>query len=118
MPLGPRDGAFAGVGNCGSIFRGSSLLARAGDGVDVCGVELCTLMTGTDSTFLGAMAEPLLLLVADGGGDFKRGEIGHCGVVSPDPGPVLFVDRGNLETASVTEVVDCNCGTLAADKAR
>jgi hypothetical protein len=67
------------------------------------------------SGFFCIAAEPLLEPLAEGGGDFNRGEIGHVGVVSPDPAaPVLLADLGSLDTASVTGP-DCSEGTLVAD---
>lgn len=92
------------------------MLTASCGGVAVDGVVICTLMlgTGAGSGFLLCIADPRLEL-ADGGGDFSRGDIGHCGVLSPDPPPVLCA-RGNFDTASDTD--PCNCGTLAADSAR
>jgi len=55
--------------------------------------------------------------VGGGGGDFSRGDRGHCGVVSPDPAPRPFGARGRRDTASETGP-DGSCGTLAADNAR
>ena len=76
-------------------------------------------MLGTlliDSAIFGTPAEPRLELVADAGGDFIRGDIGHCGVLSPDPPPALRLARGSLDTASVTGP-ERSCGALAADSA-
>ena len=63
-------------------------------------------MMGTvlfESAIFGAPVEPRRELVTDGGGDFIRGDIGHCGVLSPDTPPTLLFARGSLDTASVTE---------------
>ena len=72
-------------------------------------------MLGVDtvSDFLEAVAaEPRLELGPEGGGDFSRGDVGQCGVLSPLP-PALFGGRGSLEAASPAWRV----GTLAADRA-
>jgi len=60
------------------------------------------------SAFFCATVEPLLELLADGGGDFNRGEMGHCGVMSPELGPpTFFADLGSRETGSAA-APDCN----------
>lgn len=83
-----------------------------GGGVFISEDGACTLMIGAElgSGFFGCCgaADPLLELDADGGGDFRRGDIGHCGVVSPDPPPALLLALGSLETASVTGPEDCS----------
>jgi hypothetical protein len=63
------------------------------------------------STFFCVAADPLRELEPDGGGDFKRGDVGHFGVFSPDLGAF-----GGFETPSATPVA-CSCGAFAADKA-
>lgn len=66
-----------------------------------------------------ATAEPRLELGPDGGGDLRRGEIGHCGVVSPEGVTDFGTRPGNFDTASLTaEPFCCRCGTLDADNAR
>lgn len=79
-------------------------------------VELCT-------TTLGA-AVPLWLKfefrrerTAVGGGERRRGDCGHVGVVSPEPMAVRCCILGSFETASVTGP-PWSWGTLVADKAR
>ena len=91
-----------------------------GGGVDVWGVALCTLILGAATCALSALfwftAEPLLELDPEGGGDFSRGDVGQCGVVSLDAF-ALFGGLGSFDTASET-APPCSCGTLAADSAR
>lgn len=67
--------------------------------------------------FCCAVEDPLLELGPDpdGGGDFNRGDVGQCGVVSPDPVPP-FGALGRRDTASDTPPA-CNCGAFAADSA-
>lgn len=64
---------------------------------------------------LAAVAEPRLEFGPDGGGDFSRGDTGHCGVVSA-LAPVLLADRGTLDASPAAAF--CSEGTLAADNAR
>jgi hypothetical protein len=52
----------------------------------------------------------------DGGGDLRRGDTGHDGVLSPDA-PVAARDRGILDVFSDT-VVGWSCGVAAVDSAR
>lgn len=91
-------------------------------GVAPLGVAPCTLILGNTAgadVFVGVEADPgsstffptpearlacrEVTRVA-GGGLFNRGEAGHCGVVSPEPGPALFAParEGNFDTASDT----------------
>lgn len=80
-----------------------------------------TWIAGASSFFV----DPRRELGPEGGGDLTRGEIGHCGVVSPEA-VALFTGLANLDTASVTDVprvwvcvcCGCSCGTLEADSAR
>lgn len=66
-----------------------------------------------------AAADPRRELGPDGGGDLSRGDIGHCGVVSPEATALFCARPGSLATASLTvEPFDCSCGTLDADNAR
>ena len=67
------------------------------------------------SGFFCAVAEPLRELVPEGGGDFKRGDVGQCGVLSSDA-PALLGALGSFETPSGTGPA-CKLGTFAADNA-
>lgn len=109
-------------------------------GVAPLGVAPCTLIlgntTGADgfvgveadpesSTFFPATEARLACLEATrvaGGGLFNRGEVGHCGVVSPEAGPALFAPtrEGSFDTASDTAppAPAESCGTLLAESAR
>lgn len=117
---------------CCSGFDASAPFCFAGPDIAVdeavfsVGVALCTLILGGGPTsgddvldpspFFAAAptaALPLLELTAEGGGLFKRGETGHCGVLSPDEPPLPC----SLDTASVTAPPPDNCGTLLADNA-
>ena len=102
--------------SCCSVLL-ASLLATLCGGVEVSGVAPVTLILGAAvaSAFFCATAEFLRELAADGGGDFSRGDSGHCGVVSPEPAALLCC-LGSFDTASDMEPC-CSCGTAAADKA-
>lgn len=67
------------------------------------------------SAFFAAADDPRLELGPEGGGDFSRGDIGHCGVVSPLALVLLF----GLDTLAESAAVPlCSAGTLAAESAR
>ena len=68
------------------------------------------------SFFFTKWREPLRELDPDGGGDFNRGDTGHCGVASPDAVPLLLACLGNLDVASAAGA-GCIPGTLAAESA-
>lgn len=70
----------------------------------------------TPPFFCPVAADPRLEFGPEGGGDFSRGDVGQCGVLSPDP-PALLGTLGNRDTESDTPPA-CNCGAFAADNAR
>ena len=84
------------------------ILGGAG-GADV--VDVDDVFAGPASSAFFTVTEVIPACLPDdtrdvGGGLFNRGDAGHCGVVSPDAGPALFVGpalAGNLDTASVTD---------------
>lgn len=119
FPLGPLEGPFAGVCSCGALVASSlgCLVGCGGGGVVDCGVAFCTLIVGAAagaSAFFAVVAEPRLEFGPEGGGDFNRGDIGHCGVVSP-LAPVLLFCLDTLPASFVPP--PCSAGTFAADSA-
>jgi hypothetical protein len=147
FPLGPRDGIFVEacnddwsplpesdtlcfplldeIGGGGGSFVGVAprmlILGGAGGAV----VVDDDVFAGPASSAFFPITEAIPVCRAEtrdeGGGLFNRGDAGHCGVVSPEAGPALFVGparAGNLDTASVTAPLsEESWGTLLADKA-
>lgn len=70
---------------------------------------------GGASAFLAVVAEPRLELGPEGGGDFNRGDIGHCGGVVSPLAPVLLFCLDALPASFVPP--PGRAGTFAADSA-
>lgn len=117
FPLAPLDGPFAGVCSCAGFVDSSLACLDVGGGVLFCGVALCTLIEGglATSTLFKVDDDPLLELGPDGGGDLRRGETGHCGVLSPLV-LELFPALGALPASPFAP--PGSAGTFAADRAR
>lgn len=120
-PLVPLVDAFMlSTGSSGSEFTTSSFTGMRE--VDA-GEELWTTMAGVDvaSGFLcwarSEFPRERERVSEGGGGDFKRGEMGQWGVVSPEFVPDAgFKGLGTLEGSCVD--AGGNCGMFADDRAR
>jgi hypothetical protein len=146
FPLGPRNGIFVEACNDDwSPLLDSDTLCLpvlnelGGGGASFVGVAPRMLILGgadgaavVDDVFVGPASSAFFPITEampvcraetrdEGGGLFNRGDAGHCGVVSPEAGPELFVGpvrAGSLDTASVTAPLsEESWGTLLADKA-